>query len=242
MAGLSVLVPCLNEADSLPDFVARVHGALRSSPLAAASGWELILIDDGSRDASWDCIQRLQGTLPGLRAVRHARTAGIPSAWRTGLAHAQGDCICVIDADLQYDPEEIPRLWQTLHSTSADIVQGVRAADGRPRDPRYVLSRGLCGLLNLAFGMSLRDNKSGFFVCRRNVLADLLAFSGRYRHWQCFVMVAAHHRGYRIHEVDTPFRSRRSGRSAFGTLALGPAAGVALDLVTAWREYRPVRR
>jgi hypothetical protein len=90
--------------------------------------------------------------------------------------------------------------------------------------------------------MSSRDNKSGFFLCRRAVLADLLRFRGRYRHWQCFVMVAAHHRGYRIHEVETSFRPRRSGRSAFGSLALGPALVVALDLLTAWREYRPVRR
>jgi len=242
MAGLSLLVPCLNEADGLPDFVARVRAALDSTSLAAGGPWEIVLVDDGSRDTSWSCIRRLQSQHPALRAVRHERTAGIPAAWRTGLAHARGDHVCVIDADLQYDPAEIPRLWQAIAATNADIVQGVRAANDRPRDPRYLLSRGLCGLLNLAFGMSSRDNKSGFFICRRDVLAALLAFTGRYRHWQCFVMVAAHHKGYRIHEVETPFRARRSGRSAFGSLALGPALGVALDLVTALREYQPVSR
>jgi phenylacetate-CoA ligase len=241
MGGVSLLVPCLNEADGLPDFVARVRETLGQEPLMAESGWELILIDDGSTDTTWDCIARLRRSFPALRAVRHEQTRGIPAAWRTGVAHAQGDCVCVIDADLQYDPAEIPRLLQAYRAGRADIIQGVRAA-GRPRDHRYLLSRGLCGILNLAFGMSARDNKSGFFVCGRQVLADLLAFTGSYRHWQCFVMVAAHHQGYRIHEVDTPFRARRSGRSAFGTLALGPALAVAMDLMTALHEYPPVRR
>src|SRR5262249_3342027 len=161
---------------------------------------------------------------------------------RTGLARASGDHICVIDADLQYDPADIPRLWRALDATGARIVPGGRAADDRPRGPRHVLSRGLSPVLHFPFGLAARDHKSGFFMCRRAVLDDLLSFSGRYRHWQCFVMVAAPHRGYRIHEVETTFRPRRSGRSAFGALALGPALGVALDLPTAWREYRPVRR
>jgi phenylacetate-CoA ligase len=242
MAGVSLLVPCLNEADSLPALVARVRATLDGSPETVPSGWELILIDDGSRDATWDCIARLRRDFPALRAVRHPQTSGIPAAWRTGVAEARGDCLCVLDADLQYEPEQIPRLLRAYRAGDADIVQGVRAAAARPRDHRYLLSRGLSGVLNLTFGMSARDNKSGFFVCGRDVLADLLAFSGRYRHWQCFVMVAAHHRGYRIREIETPFRARRAGRSAFGTLALGPALGVAMDLLTALREYPPVRR
>ena len=242
MTGLSLLVPCLNEADNLPDFVARACAALDAAATAGARPWEMVFVDDGSTDATWRCLERLQARHPEVRAVRHPRTSGIPTAWRTGLAHARGEQICVIDADLQYDPADVPVLRRAIEATGADIVQGVRAADARPRDPRYLLSRGLSAVLNFAFGMSARDNKSGFFVCRRGVLADLLSFSGRYRHWQCFVMVAAHHRGYRIHEVETTFNRRRSGRSAFGALALGPALGVALDLPTAWREYRPVRR
>ena len=242
MPALSLLVPCLNEADGLPRFVERTWTALDGCSPFGAAEWEIILIDDGSRDASWERIAELRGRFPGLRAIRHERTAGIPGAWRSGLAQAAGDAICVIDADLQYAPEEIPRLWRALRAGTADIVQGVRATHARPRNSRYVLSRGLCAVLNLLFGMSSRDNKSGFFLCRREVLRDLLTFQGRYRHWQCFVMVAAHHRGYRIHELETPFRARHAGRSAFGTFAFGPALGVALDQVTALREYPRVRR
>jgi phenylacetate-CoA ligase len=241
MPQLSILVPCLNEAGSLPELVGRLEGALRDPRLGGAAG-EIVLVDDGSDDDTWAVVDRLRRASPGLRAARHPRRLGIPAAWRTGLGEARGDWICVIDADLQYQPEEIPRLWLGMRETGADVVQGARARAGRPFDPRFLLSRGLCRLLNLAFGMSLRDNKSGFFLCRRGAFAELLDFHGRYRHWQCFVMVAAHHRGLRIHQVETPFRARRAGRSAFGSLALGPALAVAADLPTALREYPPVRR
>jgi phenylacetate-CoA ligase len=234
MPGLSVLVPCLNEAANLPGLVERLHAALQAPPLAPA---EIVLVDDGSADDTRACVARLAGRFPALRLLHHDRTRGIPAAWRTGHAAARGEWVCTIDADLQYQPEEIPRLWSELHESGADIAQGVRNDARRIRDVRFVLSKGLGGLLNRAFGMSLRDNKSAFFMCRRDVLANLLGYRERYRHWQCFVMVAAHHHGYRIREVDTPFSPRSSGRSAFGTFALGPALGVAFDFLPALREY-----
>jgi phenylacetate-CoA ligase len=242
MPGLSVLVPCLNEAAGLARLVAQVQAALKAPALAEAGESELILVDDGSQDESWDAIARLCGSDPRIRSVRHERNQGIPAAWTSGLAVARGEWICVIDADLQYEPSEISRLWEALRRTDADIIQGARADDARRRDLRFLLSRGLCALLNATFGMSLRDNKSGFFLCHRRVLGTLLGFRQRYRHWQCFVMVAAHHHGYRIHEIETPFRARHVGRSAFGRLALGPSLAVMLDLPTALREYPPGRR
>jgi phenylacetate-CoA ligase len=242
MPGLSVLVPCLNEADGLPRLVAQVQDALQAPALMEAGPSEIILVDDGSADGTWAAIERLGGADPRIRGVRHALNRGIPAAWTSGLAVARGEWICVIDADLQYEPSEISRLWGALRRTGADIAQGARADDHRRRDLRFLLSRGLCALLNAAFGMSLRDNKSGFFLCHRRVLGALLGFRRRYRHWQCFVMVAANHHGYRIHEIETPFRPRQAGRSAFGRLALAPSLAVMLDLPTALREYPPVRR
>jgi phenylacetate-CoA ligase len=242
MSGLSVLVPCLNEAAGLARLVAQVQTALQAPSLAEAGPSELILVDDGSRDDTWEVIGALRGADPGVGAVRHERNEGIPAAWASGLRVARGEWICVLDADLQYEPSEISRLWEALRRTGADIAQGARADENRRRDLRFLLSRGLCVLLNASFGMSLRDNKSGFFLCHRQVLATLLGFRQRYRHWQCFVMVAAHHHGYRIHEIETPFRRRHVGRSAFGRLALGPSLAVMLDLPTALREYPPVRR
>ena len=233
---LSVIVPCLNEAAGLPALVARVARVIAGGLPPGVDG-ELVLVDDGSRDDTWERMSALQAQHGWIRVARHARRAGIPAAWRTGTTHARGQWICVLDADLQYEPEQIARLWRERERTGADVVQGARATSGRPRDVRFVLSRGLSLSLNAAFKMALPDNKSGFFLCRREVLADLLAFRGQYRHWQCFVMVAAHRRGLRIHAVETPFHARRTGRAAFGRLGLRPAVGVALDLVTAMREY-----
>jgi glycosyltransferase involved in cell wall biosynthesis len=238
---LSILVPCLNEAASLPELTERVHGAFAHADLAGVSS-EIVLVDDGSEDDSWACIERLQVASTAVRAARHSRRLGIPAAWRTGVAHARGEWICVLDADLQYAPEEIPRLWRAMAEAGVDIVQGVRSVSDRAFDFRWLLSRSLSGLLNVIFGMSSRDNKSGFFLCRRTLLAALLDFRGRFRHWQCFVMVAAHHRGCRIVELETPFRPRRAGQSAFGAFALRPALAVAADLPVALREYPPVRR
>ena len=232
--GLSDLVPSPNEAANLPVLVETLHAALEAPALAPT---EIVLVDDGSSDETRDCIDRLAARFPALRHVRHDRTRGIPAAWRTGHAAARGEWICAIDADLQYQPEEIPRLWRALQESGADIVQGVRSDADRSRDLRFILSKGLGGLLNRTFGMSLRDNKSAFFLCRREVFATMLNYRRRFRHWQCFVMVAAHHHGYRIHEVDTPFSPRNGGRSAFGTFALGPALGVAFDFIPALQEY-----
>jgi phenylacetate-CoA ligase len=241
---LSIIVPCLDEGANLSSLVARISAAVLDAPPPTVDGVELILIDDGSRDDTpvvLEGLARARGSRRDLRTVTHERTSGIPAAWRSGLGVARGDFVCVLDADLQYEPEEIPRLWEASLRTKADLVQGARATAERPRDARFLLSRGLSALLNVAFDMSLPDNKSGFFLCRSAVLADLLSYRGRYRHWQCFVMVAAHRRGYSIHAVETPFHRRMDGRSAFGAWALGPAAGVALDLVTALDEYRVPR-
>lgn len=239
MQSLSIIVPCLNEAAALPELVRRLRRPGTDTPSVPIDPiTEVILVDDGSGDATWETIQTLGADTPWLRGLRHDRRQGIPAAWRTALAAAKGDRICVLDADLQYDPEEIPRLCAALDATGADVVQGSRARDERRMDVRYLLSRGLNALLNRVFGMNLTDNKSGYFICRREVLADLLGHRGRYRHWQCFVMVAAHARGYRIHQMNTPFRPRRSGRSAFGGLPLKATVEVAVDLVQAVREYR----
>ena len=240
MPVLSVIVPCLNEADSLPELVARVEATLRDLLAPDAKG-EVILVDDGSSDDTWERIRRFEQGSSMVRGIRHPTRLGIPAAWRSGVAAARAAFVCVLDGDLQYEPEEIRRLWELRDRPDVDIVQGARAFGARPRDARFLMSRGLNGILNLAFRMSLRDNKSGFFLCRREVLQRLLIFDGRYRHWQCFVMVAAHHHGYRIHQIETPFHPRKRGQSAFGRLGLLPALGVAADLATAAREYRGVK-
>ena len=108
---LSILVPCLNEAASLPELIARVRAAFSHPDLAGVAA-EIVLVDDGSQDDSWDCIERLQSASSAVRAARHPQQLGIPAAWRTGVAHARGEWICVLDADLEAagrDPASVAR-------------------------------------------------------------------------------------------------------------------------------------
>lgn len=210
MTRLSVIAPCKDEELNLRELARRVLVTFDAGGLDG----ELVLVDDGSTDGTWSGIEALVAEHP-MRIVgrRHARNAGIAASWRTGVAAARGELVAIMDADLQYAPEDLLRLLRERESHGVDVVQGFRSPVGRERGGRYWLSRGLNALLNATFGMRLRDNKSGFLVCRREVLADLLTFRQPYAYWQTFIMVAAHAKGYSYREVETLFESRRAGTS-----------------------------
>jgi glycosyltransferase involved in cell wall biosynthesis len=205
---LSVIAPCLNEEANVDLLVERTLAAFD----ALVIGAEIILVDDGSTDRTWERIQDRGRQDPRVRGVRHAVNRGMEAAWRSGLAAARGECVCLIDADLQNRPEDIALLYQAFERGWGDVIQAVRHAVATARQ-RCMFTRGLNWLLNSAFGMRARDNKSGFILCRREVLADILRHRGRYRYYQSFIGAAAHVRGYRLCEVDTMFDSRHGGQS-----------------------------
>ena len=237
---LSVIVPCFNEQANIAELVTRVGEVFSSSAIVG----QLILVDDGSRDGTRQAIEQAAAQHPFVRGVYHAVNQGIARAWETGLSAATGSQVCILDADLQYQPEDILRLREALLESGADIAQGWRSPIGRQKQERYYLSRGFNSMLNFVFGMRLRDNKSGFFLCRRGVLQDILTHERRYGYWQSFVMVAAHARRYRIKEVETLFLPRREGTSFLGRVPLQVVARCLADLAQAFVEYRlaPVRR
>jgi phenylacetate-CoA ligase len=233
---LSVIAPCFNEEENLDALVGRVGAALTEVD------FELILVDDGSHDGSWERMARLASAHPFVVPVRHATNLGLVAGWRSGVAHARAELVCVLDADLQYRPEDIPRLLYAYRQAKVDIVQGARRwADGS-RDPRFWISRGLNLLLNAAFAMDLEDNKSGFFVCRRQVFETMLAHRERYHAWQNLIMVAANARGYSHLSVPVIFDKRNAGRSFLGALPVTHSLRSLMDVVIALGEYRGNRR
>jgi phenylacetate-CoA ligase len=208
MISLSVIAPCLNEAPNVPPLVERMMAVFDGMPVAC----ELVLIDDGSTDGTWAAIaDQIQQQPRRVRGIRHEHNRGIVEGWRSGLGIAGGELICLIDSDLQNRPEDIVRLYSALREGGADVAQGVR----HPTSSwvRFVFSKVLNHMLNLAFAMNLRDNKSGFVLCRREVLIDALTDADGYRYFQSFLGVALARRGYSFSQVDTRFDSRQAGQS-----------------------------
>ena len=186
---ISLVVPCFNEELNIPELTERVQRTFETGKLNG----ELILVDDGSRDGTARAIRELMRDRPGWVVGKfHPQNKGMAAAWRTGVDAARAPVVAVIDADLQYRPEDVLRLLRTLREYSVDVVQGWRSAVGREKGKRYYLSRGFNSLLNGAFGMKLQDNKSGFVCCAKEVMQDLLTYKGSYYYWQSFIMVAAH--------------------------------------------------
>jgi glycosyltransferase involved in cell wall biosynthesis/protein-L-isoaspartate O-methyltransferase len=233
---LSIIAPCLDEELNIDALADRILAVLDRFPEPA----ELVLIDDGSTDGTWNRLQGRAGADRRVVTVQHPSNRGIEASWRSGLEHARGEVVCLIDSDLQNRPEDIPRLYAAHMSAGpTSLAQGVRnPAVGVRR--LLAFSRALNVLLNLAFGTRLRDGKSGFILCRREVLAHVLQHRFRYRYFQSFIGAAASARGYRIVEIDTVFEPRQAGTSflsAFPILVslriLGEMAKMRVDLLEA---------
>jgi phenylacetate-CoA ligase len=231
---LSIIAPCLNEEANLAALQDRVFAAVDGANISA----ELILVDDGSTDATWDTIERLSETSSKrVRGVRHDKNQGIAAAWRSGVSEARGRYSCFIDADLQNPPEQVVTLYRRLLESRADIAQGTRSSIERLRDSRLTFSRGLNLLLNLVFRTWATDSKSGFVLAPTGVLADVVSYRGSYRYFQTFISVAAKAKGYSILEVETLFQSRYAGSSFLTARTLHVSLGALADFPRAIAEF-----
>jgi phenylacetate-CoA ligase len=231
---LSVIAPCLNEESNLDALSERLFGALEAKGPEA----ELILVDDGSTDGTWETIRRLSELYEGrVRGVRHRENRGIAASWRSGLENAVGEYACFMDADLQNPPEQVVTLYRRLLESRADIAQGTRSSIERLRDSRLTASRGLNLLLNLAFRTRAIDSKSGFVLAATPVLKDVVAYRGSYRYFQTFITVAAKAKGYSVLEVETLFQSRYAGKSFLAARTLRVSLGALADFPRAIAEF-----
>ena len=232
---LSVVCPCLNEEANLPLLAERLFAATKEAGITT----ELVVVDDGSTDGTAAVIANLQleyGDAVG--SVRHTKNRGIAASWRSGVDAARGGYVCLIDGDLQNPPEEVVTLYLRLLESAADLAQGTRSSIGRLRDSRLLLSRVLNGLLNLLFGMRAKDSKSGFVLGPKPVIDDVITHKGKYRHFQTFISVSAHSKGYSILEVETLFESRYAGESFMATRSLRVSLQAFMDFIPSIAEFR----
>jgi glycosyltransferase involved in cell wall biosynthesis len=206
---LSVIAPCFNEEHNVEALVQRTLATFTSMGIRG----ELVLVDDGSRDRTWERITEAMQAHPNeVRGVRHIKNRGIEGGWLSGLDNSTADVICLIDSDLQNRPEDIQLLWETYQREPVDIVQAVRHPEGLERR-RLVFSSTLNLILNVSFGTRLRDSKSGFILCRKEVFRLILDHKYKYRYFQSFIGAAAGVREFTVAEVDTRFEQRRAGQS-----------------------------
>lgn len=222
MTQVSVLVPARDEADNLPDFVAQCAEALGR----AGFTFEVVVVNDGSRDRSAEVLTRLQAEHPFLRVVTHRRGRGIADALRSASTVATGDVFVFYPADLQYRPEDIPSLVGPILAGQADIVTGTKQGK---YEKAFVSSiyNGLCRWL---FGVRVQDLNS-VKAYRREVM-DRVPMRPD---WHRYMVVIAAVDGFRLTSVPVPLYPRVHGASKFTWTRI--PIGV-LDLLSVWFQLR----
>jgi glycosyltransferase involved in cell wall biosynthesis len=207
---VSAVMPAFNEQANLEQSVGRTADALA----AHARTFEIIVVDDGSRDASPALLERLKATHPNLRVVRHPVNRGYGAAVRSGFDAARLPWVFLMDADNQFDPEEVALLL--AHAADADIVAGYRRHRRDPL-PRRLNAWAFFTLVRLLFGRLVRDVNCAFKLIRRDLLAQMdLQAEGALINTELLVLARQLHA--RVVEVPVHHYPRRSGKQTGANL------------------------
>ena len=203
---ISIVIPLHNEERSIALLYEEIQAALE--PLGEP--WEAVFVDDGSVDGSFAALTRLHDAQDNVRVVRLRRNFGKAAALATGFGQARGETVVTIDADLQDDPAEIPRLLVKLDE-GFDLVAGWKLHRRDPL-PRRILSRVFNWVTGRVSGLRLHDMNCGLKAYRAEVVHGLRLYGELHR----FIPVLAHYRGFRIAELPVNHRPREHGRSRYG--------------------------
>lgn len=205
---ISVVVPLYNEAESLPELTAWIDRVARGEGLS----YEIILVDDGSDDGSWEVIERLKSSCPAIRAIGFARNYGKSAALYCGFAAARGEVVFTMDADLQDSPDEIPELYRMITEEGYDLVSGWKK---KRHDPlgKTLPSRFFNATARLASGIRLHDFNCGLKAYRLKVVKSVEVYGEMHR----YIPILAKWAGFRkIGEKVVRHRARKYGVSKFG--------------------------
>ena len=205
---ISVIIPLLNEVESLQELYKRVSRALSARQCA----FELVFVDDGSSDGSFAVLEQLHRQEKRVRVIQFRRNFGKAAALYAGFQQARGKMIITMDADLQDVPEEIPMLLGAMEK-GCDLVSGWKV---KRRDPlsRRVSSKIFNWTVSLLTGIRIHDFNSGFKCYRREIVQEIKIYGELHR----YIPVLAAWRGFKIGEVPVQHQPRRYGRSRYGIL------------------------
>ena len=217
---ISVVVPVFNEEESLRQLYAEL------SEVAETNAYELemIFVDDGSSDGSWEVIAQLANGDSRVRGIRFRRNFGKAAALNAGFSSARGPVVFTLDADLQDDPHEIPRFLEAMDEQQLDVVSGWKKVR---HDPWHKVgpSRVFNWLVGVMTGVRLHDHNCGFKCYRRQIFDEVRLYGEMHR----FVPVLASARGWKVGEIVVHHRARKHGRSKYG---VGRIVKGFLDLMT----------
>lgn len=219
---VSVLVPAKDEAENLPLFMEQMAAVVQGATVA----YEVVVVDDGSVDDTWSVLERLTETYDFLRIVRHRSRRGIADALRTGYLYALGEIFVFYPADLQFKPEDIPRLVAPILANEADMVTGFKQGE---YDKAFV-SRVYNWLSRVLFDVRVKDLNS-VKAYRREIMEQLPIRPD----WHRYMIVLAAAQGYSVTEIPVPLYPRHAGKSKFG---IGRIPVGVLDMLAVWFELR----
>jgi len=223
---VSVLVPAKDEAENLPEFVAQCATALAAAPFTA----EVVVVDDGSADATAQVLADLAARHPFLRWERHRTRQGIADALRTAGEAARGDVLVFYPADLQYLPADIPMLVAPILADEADLVTGTKQGHYEKAFVSGIYNR-LCRWL---FGVRVTDLNS-VKAYRREIMDAVPQRAD----WHRFFAVVASAEGFRLAERPVTLQPRRAGSSKFG---FGRIPVGVMDLLSVWFQLKYGRK
>jgi len=218
---LSVVVPVYNEEESLDRLHAEISAALRS----LAGGYEILLVDDGSRDRSFEVCRELHLKDPQhVRAIRFRRNFGQTAAMAAGFHAARGQVVACLDADLQNDPADIPRMLEEMEK-GYDVVSGWRADRKDKFISRRLPSMIANALIAYTTGVHIHDYGCTLKLYRREVVERMDLYGELHR----FLPALASWAGAEVKEMKVNHRARQFGKSKYG---IGRTINVMLDLIT----------
>jgi glycosyltransferase involved in cell wall biosynthesis len=217
---LSVVIPLYNEVQNVEPLYAELSAALE--PIGRS--YEVIVVDDGSRDGSFNCLKAVHESDPRWRIICFRRNFGQTAGFAAGFAAARGEIVITSDADLQNDPRDIPRLIEKM-GEGYDIVSGWRVKRKEPFLSRRLPSMLANRLISGTTGVSLHDYGCSLKAYRREVVKNLRLYGELHR----FIPAVASWMGVTVAEVPVNDRARRFGRSKYG---ITRTFKVLLDLIT----------
>jgi dolichol-phosphate mannosyltransferase len=227
---LSVVVPTFNERDNVTALFRRLEATL------AGIGWEVIFVDDNSPDGTWDVVRALARQDSRVRCIRRIGRRGLSGACIEGILASSAPCAAVIDADLQHDETQLPKMLVLLQGGEADLVVGSRYIEGGSADSFNKQRAGASALATEVAKRVLRvkiaDPMSGFFMIRRDRFEQLAPQLSTHGFKILLDIVATAHGDLRIKEIPFTFGSRLHGESKLDSMVALDFLGLVLAKLT----------